>query len=272
MAAVRQPLYDSAAPLSSPKLWTKFELLTKCFRSPADHAVLVTVAAQHAAGAKKKLHMPNELDSFVADEQYGSSVRALAERGEVRRFRKGTILIHEGDTGDTVFIVLSGRVKVFSTDANDKEITFGTFGAGEYFGELALDGGARSASVITQQPCVCAVVTRATLLAFIAQHPEFALQLLAKVIHRLRMVTRDARNLAFIDVYGRLTGCLDQLATPQPDGTRLIAERITHQEIASRLGCSREMVSRILKDLEVGGYVRVTDHRIVLAGKLPQRW
>jgi CRP/FNR family cyclic AMP-dependent transcriptional regulator len=216
--------------------------------------------------------MSDALADFVGDLQYDLGVRELAARGDLRRYRKGSILIHEGDTGETMFIVLSGRVKVYCTDPNDKEITFGVFGAGEYFGEMALDGGTRSASVITQLPSTCSVVTRAALLAYIAQRPEFSLQLLSKVIRRLRLATRDARNLAFIDVYGRLTRLLQELATPQADGTARINERITHQEIASRLGCSREMVSRILKDLESGGYIRVVDRRIVLVNKLPQRW
>ena len=190
----------------------------------------------------------------------------------MRHYRKATILIHEGDAGDTLFIVLSGRVKVFCTDTNDKEISFGIFGPGEYFGEMSLDGGPRSASVITQLPSVCSVITRTSLLAFIAQRPEFALQLCSKVIRRLRLATRDARNLAFIDVYGRLTRCLYELAAPQADGSARIDERITHQEIASRVGCSREMVGRILKDLESGAYLEVKYRRIVLMKKLPQRW
>jgi CRP/FNR family cyclic AMP-dependent transcriptional regulator len=216
--------------------------------------------------------MPDPLAQFVADERHSAGLRGLAAHGDVRRYRKGTVVIHEGDTGDTVFVLLSGRVKIYCTDARDKEITFGMFGAGEYFGEMALDGGPRSASVITLETCDCAVVSRLKLRAFIAQHPEFAFELLSKLIRRLRLATRDARNLAFIDVYGRLTQCLQDLATPQPDGTRRIAERLTHQDIASRAGCSREMVSRILKDLVNGGYVRMVDRRIVLVGKLPQRW
>ena len=88
----------------------------------------------------------------------------------------------------------------------------------------------------------------------------------------MRLATRDARNLAFIDVYGRLTRCLYELAAPQADGSARIDERITHQEIASRVGCSREMVGRILKDLESGAYLEVEDRRIVLMKKLPQRW
>ncbi len=199
-------------------------------------------------------------------------VNELAALGEVRRYRKGTILIHEADLGDTLFIILAGQVKAYSVDANDTEITFGVFGPGDYLGEMALDGGSRSGSCITLQASVCSVVTRATLLAFIAKRPEFAIELLCKVIGRLRLTTASARNLAFIDVYGRLTACLLALATPQPDGTQRIEERITHQEIASRAGCSREMVSRILKDLETGGYLRVDERRIVLLKKLPPRW
>ncbi len=196
----------------------------------------------------------------------------LAQLGEVRRYRKGTILIHESDIGDTLFIIMAGQVKAYSVDANDKEITFGVFGAGEYLGEMALDGGQRSASVITLQATTCSVVTRSTLLSFIAKRPEFALELLSKVISRLRLTTTSARNLAFIDVYGRLTTVLLALAKPQEDGTLRIEERITHQEIASRAGCSREMVSRILKDLETGGYLRIEERRIVIVKKLPLRW
>lgn len=217
--------------------------------------------------------MPTERDAFVADTRHPASLRALVLRGDVRRYRKGSILIQEGDIGDTVFVVLQGRVKVYCVDTNDKEITFGMFGAGEIFGEMALDGGPRSASVVTLEPTVCAVVHRAALTGFIAEHPEFSYELLAKVIQRLRMATRDARNLAFIDVYGRITRLLNDMAVPMADGgRRVITERITHQEIASRVGCSREMVSRILKDLARGNYIAVEDRRIVLLAQLPQRW
>ncbi len=216
--------------------------------------------------------MPTERDVFVADARHPASLRALVLRGDVRRYRKSTILIQEGDIGDTLFVVLQGRVKVYCVDANDKEITFGVFGAAEFFGEMALDGGPRSASVITLEPTVCAVVHRQALSDFIAERPEFSYELLSKVIQRLRMATRDARNLAFIDVYGRLTRLLNDLATLQADGRRLIAERITHQEIASRVGCSREMVSRILKDLARGHYIAVDERQIVLLSRLPQRW
>ncbi len=147
------------------------------------------------------------------------SLLALAERGEIRRYRKGTLLIQEGDQGDTLFIILSGRLRAFSAGDNDREITYGAYGAGEYIGEMSLDGGPRSASVITLEASVCAVVARRTLERYIAEHPGFAFELLSKVIRRARVATLNARQLALNDVYGRLKLLLGALAMPQPDGT-----------------------------------------------------
>jgi CRP/FNR family cyclic AMP-dependent transcriptional regulator len=198
--------------------------------------------------------------------------RALAERGELRRYRKGTLLIEEGDFGDSLYLIVSGRVKVFSIGANDREITFGIHGPGEYVGEMSLDGGPRSANVITLEQTTCAVITRHTLRAHIAAHPDFALDLIARVIRRARLATNNARSMALLDVYGRVTRLLDELAVARPDGTRVIEERLTHAAIASRVGCSREMVSRLMKDLETGGYVSTVNRQQVITRPLPSRW
>ena len=200
------------------------------------------------------------------------AVVALAQRGEVRRYRKGTLLIQEGDQGDTLFIILAGRLRAFSVGERDREITYGVYGAGEYLGEISLDGGPRSASVITLEASRCAVVTRRTLEAFIAERPAFAFELLAKVIRRARSATHSARQLALNDVYGRLKLLLDSLALAQADGTRVLSERLTHQEMANRLGCSREMVSRLMKDLERGEYLVANMRGLALLRPLPTRW
>ena len=196
----------------------------------------------------------------------------LAARGELRRYRKGTLLIQEGDQGDTIFIIQSGKLRAFSAGDNDREITYGVYGPGEYLGELSLDGGPRSASVITLEASTCAVVGRRTLERFIGERPEFAFELLAKVIRRARSATHSARQLALNDVYGRLRALLQGVAQPQPDGAQRVVDRLTHQEMANRLGCSREMVSRLMKDLERGGYLQVQDSQFVLVKPLPQRW
>lgn len=210
-------------------------------------------------------------------EQHGwplsPALAALAERGQRRRYRKGTLLIEEGDRGDTLFIILEGRLRAYSAGERDREITYGVYGPGEYLGEMSLDGGPRSASVVTLEPAVCAVVDRSTLMDHLRSHPEFALELLAKVIRRARAATLSAKTLALNDVYGRLAALLTSMAQrPDDGGPPRVEERPTHQEIAYRLGCSREMVSRLLKDLEQGEYVRFQPGRIELLRPLPARW
>jgi CRP/FNR family cyclic AMP-dependent transcriptional regulator len=216
-------------------------------------------------------HPPTALPA-AASAVMSDALAELAARGETRRYRKGTLLIQEGDFGDTLFIILGGRLRAFSTGENDREVTYGVYGPGEYLGEMSLDGGPRSASVITLEASHCAVVSRRTLERFIGERPEFAFELLAKLIRRARSATLSTRQLALNDVYGRLKALLLSLALPPIDGEPPRAERLTHLEIAHRLGCSREMVSRLMKDLERGGYLVVQDRQFVLAKSLPQRW
>jgi CRP/FNR family cyclic AMP-dependent transcriptional regulator len=199
------------------------------------------------------------------------ALRELAARGRMQQYRKDVVMLQEGDHGDTLYIVLAGRVKVFATGVDDREIVFDIHGPGEYVGEMALDGGPRSASVMTLEPTTCSVVTRVTLKDHIAKHPEFAFELLAKVIRRARRATESARDLALLDVYGRVRRLFDSLAVER-DGTRLIPEKLTHQEIADRVGSSREMISRLLKDLSEGGYISVSDKLITLRKPLPPNW
>lgn len=200
-------------------------------------------------------------------------IEALAALGVPRRYRRGTLLIQEGETGDTLYVVLQGRLRAFLGDESGKELTLGTYGPLEYVGEMSLDGGPRSAHVEATEASTCAVVSRATLLAYIADHPEFALELMARLIRRARLATESARSVALIDVYGRLVRLLDQLAgQADAQGERALRERMTHQELAQHLACSREMVSRLLKDLETGGYVAVRERRLHLLRALPTRW
>jgi CRP/FNR family transcriptional regulator, cyclic AMP receptor protein len=199
------------------------------------------------------------------------ALRELAARGRMQQYRKDVVMLQEGDHGDTLYIVLAGRVKVFATGADDREIVFDIHGPGEYVGEMALDGGPRSASVMTLEPTTCSVVTRVTLKDHIAKHPEFAFELLAKVIRRARRATESARDLALLDVYGRVRRLFDSIAVER-DGTRLIPEKLTHQEIADRVGSSREMISRLLKDLSEGGYISVSEKLITLRKPLPPNW
>ena len=212
-------------------------------------------------------------DLFDASAAPSPSLRALAERGDIRRYRKGTLLIEEGDRGDNLFIILKGQVRAYgSSSEEDREITFGYYGPGEYMGEISLDGGPRSASVMVMEPTTCSVVTRAMIEQHIAQDPQFAFELLAKVIRRARLLTARAKDLSLDSVYGRLVKLLNTLAEAEPDGTRLITEHCTHQELADLLGCSRAMVTRLMKDLLKSGSIVQEPRRLRLMRDLPPKW
>ncbi|MDF3036764.1 MAG: cyclic nucleotide-binding protein, partial [Paucimonas sp.] len=128
-----------------------------------------------------------------------------------------------------------------------------------------------SASVMALEPVTLAIVRMADFRSFLRIHPDFVFSLLGKLIRRARMVTRNLKGLALLDVYGRLTQLLNDLAV-EADGKRLIKEPLTQQEIASRIGCSREMVSKILKDLTAGGYIEMSRKSIEIKRPLPASW
>jgi len=200
------------------------------------------------------------------------AVLKLAALGVQRRYRTHTLLIQEGDAGDTIYVVLSGRLRTYVSDTRGREIALGHHGPGDYVGEMSLDGGLRSASVQAVEPTVCAVLTRETMLQHLARDPEFALELVVRLIRRARLATESTRSIALLDVYGRLKRLLEARAQMQPDGGRCIAERLTHQTIASEIGCSREMVSRLMKDLRAGGILVSQGGKLWLSKELPPRW
>ena len=201
-----------------------------------------------------------------------ATLRAIAETGIVRTFPKNAVLIHEGDTGDALYIVLQGRVKVYASNAQGREFAIAFHGPGEYVGEMTLDGGVRSASVVTIDPTVCAVVHREQFREFILKNPDFALHLIEKLINRVRATTEDVKSLALTDVYGRLVRLLNTLAVAKEDGTATVPEKLTQQAIAERVGASRDMIGKLFKDLVAGGYLAIEDRTITILRKLPTGW
>jgi CRP/FNR family transcriptional regulator, cyclic AMP receptor protein len=216
--------------------------------------------------------MDATVENAAADAALPAAWRTLAARGVPRRFGKGMLLIEEGDRDDTLFIILSGRVQAFSKDERGREIVYGVYGPGDYLGEMSLDGGPRSASVRALAPTHCVTVTRQTLREHIVANPEFAFELLDRIIGRARAATKTARDIALLDVYGRVTQLLDGLAVDRSDGSRVIEGALTHRDIAARVGCSREMVSRLMKDLETGKFIAPGDGGTVLLRPFPSGW
>ena len=198
-------------------------------------------------------------------------LRALSMQGVVKNFPKNTVIVSEGDETDLLYIIIAGRVKVFVGDEEGKEIVLGTQGPGEYFGEMVLDGGPRSASVMTLEPSRFAVIPKHRFREFLRSHPEFAIHLVEKLIHRTRALTENVRSLALMDVYGRVARLLLELGR-EAGGKLVIDQKLTQQDIASRVGASREMISKILKDLSLGGYITVEKKRITINKTPPRHW
>lgn len=199
------------------------------------------------------------------------ALHAIAASGVVRQFPKQTVLIHEGDVGDSLYIILAGRVKVYASNAAGREVVINFHGAGEYVGEMSLDGAPRSASVVTVEPSTCAIVNRAQFRDFLAANPDFAQHLITTLIHRARGATENVKSLALSDVYGRLVRLLNTLAVNR-DGRLVVLEKLTQQDIADRVGASRDMIGKLMKDLVGGGYLLVEDRQITILKKLPPGW
>jgi CRP/FNR family cyclic AMP-dependent transcriptional regulator len=211
--------------------------------------------------ATRKPTTPDVLDDAL--------LRSIAQRGGVRCFGPSTVLVTEEDRSDALYIILSGRVKAFGSSVDGREVVYSVLGAGEYFGEMTLDGGPRSASVMTLEPTTCAIVPGADVRDFLANHPDFALHLVKKLIKLARASTQHVKSLALEDVYGRIARLLRTLAKDDGQGVKLVPDKLTQQDIAERVGSSREMVSRVFKPLLEGGYVEMRAGRIALLKKLP---
>ena len=220
-----------------------------------------------------KVHK-NIATRVVAKPRLTVELQTVADLGVQRSYRKGAIIVNEGEVGDSLFILIQGRVRVFSADAGDKEITLGTILAGDFFGEMSLDGGTRSATVEALEPCLCAVVLNEHVLACVRDNCEFAISLLQKTIARARVATQAVRDMALLDVYERLAQTLNHLGkvTEADSAPKTIDPLITHAELAAHVGASREMVSKLMKDLERGGYIQVNTRQITLLKKLPAKW
>jgi len=198
-------------------------------------------------------------------------VRELATRGQVRAFPKNAVIINEGDRGDSLYVILTGRVKVYVSDDDGREMILDIYGPGDYVGEMALDGRPRSASVMTLEPTTCSVVNRDELRNAISANPDIAMALISTLIDRARIATDNVKNLALMDVYGRVARLLLSLA--KEDGGKLVVpEKMTQQDIADRVGASREMVARILKDLTIGEYIRFEGRHIIINSRLPAKY
>jgi CRP/FNR family transcriptional regulator, cyclic AMP receptor protein len=212
----------------------------------------------------------------ISSTPFGSALderelRALSAQGVVKTYPKNTVVVSEGDDTDAFFILVSGRVKVYVSDDEGREVMLRALSPGEYFGEMTLDGHPRSASVMTLEPARLIAIPKAKFRDFVGGHPDFAIHLIEQLIGRVRALTENVKSLALMDVYGRVARFMLDMAQPE-NGKLVIQEKLTQQDIASRVGASREMISKIFKELVTGGYISINRKRITINKTPPRHW
>ena len=177
-----------------------------------------------------------------------------------RRFKRGEGIVEQGEKSNTLFIILTGRVRVVTSDKRGREVILATLQPGDYIGEMSLiDNEAHSATVRAEVQTDMLSLGRAEFARCLPENSSMAYAIMKGLVQRLRQADRKIESLALMDVYGRVARALLEFAMPDREGLLTIRDRISRQDIAKMVGASREMVSRVMKDLEDRGFIETRE-------------
>ncbi len=191
-------------------------------------------------------------------------LRALATLVTRRSAPRSSLIMAAGDATESLYVVISGRLKVMMGDAEGKEVILSLIGPGEFFGEMGLiDDSPRSASVIAIEPCELLSLSRRDFKKCMAENFDMTMAVMKGLVRRLREADRKIGSLALLDVYGRVARLLIDMSE-DVNGQKIVTKRLPKQDIAKMIGASREMVSRVMKDLQMGGYIEMRGSTIVV--------
>ncbi len=200
-----------------------------------------------------------------------TDIENVASQTVIRQFPKNTVIVSQGDDTDSFYVILQGKVDVFLHNDKGKEIIINTLVECESFGELAPLGGIpRQASIITTEDSIFGIISRQVFMDTLLTKPSVSMQIIDLLIGRIQDLTEEVSSLALEDVYNRVVRILYKHADEV--GEKLVTEKLTQQDIASRVGATREMVHRILKELKTGGYISIEGKHITIEKKLPPGW
>ncbi len=200
-----------------------------------------------------------------------SDIEMIAAQAVTRQFPKNTVIVSQGDETDSFYVIVQGKVDVFLQNDKGKEIIINTLGLCESFGELAPLGRIpRQASIITTEDSTFGIISRQVFMDTLLVKPSIGMRIIDLLIRRIQDLTEEVSSLALEDVYNRVVRVLYKHADEV--GDKLVTEKLTQQDIASRVGATREMVHRILKELKKGGYISIEGKHITIEKKLPPGW
>ncbi len=197
-------------------------------------------------------------------------LQTLTAKAVTKTFPRNTIVVREGEFTQSLYVILSGKVKVYLKAESGKELVLDFKGPREYFGAMMLDNRPGFASIMTLGPCRIAVISMADFRKFLLAHPKIALRVIKNLIHLARGLNENVRSL-MLNVYSRVSRMLLDLAVMR-EGKLVIPEKLTQQELADRAGTSREMINRIFKDLSADKYIELKAGKITITKPLPARW
>ena len=200
-----------------------------------------------------------------------ADIDMVASQTVTRQFPKNTVIVSQGDDTDSFYVIVQGKVDVFLHNDKGKEIIINTLGECESFGELAPLGSIpRQASIITTEDSTFGIISRQVFIDTLLIKPTISMRIIDLLITRIQDLTEEVSSLALEDVYNRVVRVLYKHADEV--GEKLVTEKLTQQDIASRVGATREMVHRILKELKTGGYISIEGKHITMEKKLPPGW
>ncbi len=198
-------------------------------------------------------------------------IQHVASQVATRQFPKNTVVVTQGDETDSLYVIIEGRVDVFLQNDKGKEIIINTLSECDTFGELAPLGGIpRQASIITTEESIMVVISRQVFMDTLLTKPAISMRIIDQLIDLIKDLTEEVSSLALEDVYNRVVRVLYKHS--EEIGNKLVTEKLTQQDIALRVGATREMVHRILKELKTGGYISITGKHITIEKKLPPGW
>jgi CRP/FNR family cyclic AMP-dependent transcriptional regulator len=197
------------------------------------------------------------------DELELEKIAGLAGR---KRAERGAFVVRAGDSTDSLYVMISGRAKVTNTDEEGREIILAWLGPGEFFGEMGLiDGSPRSANVVAAEASELLFLDKDSLQRCMQDNFQVAMKLMKTLVLRLREADRKIESLALLDVYGRVARLLLDMSEVV-EGSRVVKKKISKQDMAKMIGASREMVSKVMRDLELSGYIRIENDSLVIPG------
>ncbi len=191
--------------------------------------------------------------------------QAIADSVSKRRFRRGELVVEQGRKSNALFILLNGRARVLTSDSRGREVILAVLESGDYVGEMSLiDNEPHSATVRAEVQTDMLVLARADFQRCLPEHSTLSYAILRGLVRRLRHADRQIESLALLDVYGRVARTLLEMAETGADGAQIIRHKVSRQDMAKVVGASREMVSRVMKDLEERGVIETQDNGFVV--------